>query len=315
MMTHKENYILPLLLILCLEGCRCLRLTEVRVAPHTVRGHSSTLECEFDLQGETLYSVKWYKDGNEFYRYVPRDTPPAQVFPLPGVHVNVIESNDTQVNLERLSLASSGRYRCEVSAEAPSFQTVSDHGDMITVALPDEGPRISGGRPRYQVGETVKLNCTSGRSKPAAQLMWFINGEQANTTYLRGPKTSYSGREGLETTTLGLEFRVEARHFRRGDMKLKCLATIATVYWNSNEESVEGDRPQRPPVLEVKETHQDKSRADRVQAATTASASGENRTDHINYSWNLLVIFCLALDMIISRQSSSLRLLTPVYVR
>lgn len=62
-----------------------------------------------------------------------------------------------------------------------------------------------------------------------------------------------------------MEFRVEGRHFRRGDMKLKCLATIATVYWNSNEESVEGDRPQRPPALEVKDTHPDKSRADRIQ--------------------------------------------------
>lgn len=28
---------------------------------------------------------------------------------------------------------SSGRYRCEVSAEAPSFQTVSDHSDMLVV--------------------------------------------------------------------------------------------------------------------------------------------------------------------------------------
>lgn len=35
--------------------------------------------------------------------------------------------------LDNVSLASTGRYRCEVSAEAPSFQTVSDHGDMIVV--------------------------------------------------------------------------------------------------------------------------------------------------------------------------------------
>jgi hypothetical protein len=41
------------------------------------------------LDDEILYSVKWYKDGNEFYRYVPRDMPPAQVFPLPGVTVDV----------------------------------------------------------------------------------------------------------------------------------------------------------------------------------------------------------------------------------
>lgn len=42
-------------------------------------------------------------------------------------------STDTQVVLDSVTLASSGRYRCEVSAEAPSFQTVSDHGDMIVV--------------------------------------------------------------------------------------------------------------------------------------------------------------------------------------
>lgn len=54
---------------------------------------------------------------------------------------------------------------------------------------------------------------------------------------------------------------MDASHFRGGDMKLKCLATISPVYWNSNEESVEGEKPIRPPVLEVKDT----SRADRVQ--------------------------------------------------
>ncbi|KAJ9579885.1 hypothetical protein L9F63_004487, partial [Diploptera punctata] len=138
--------------------------------------------------------------------------------------------------------------------------------------LPEEGPRITGGKPRYQIGDTVRVNCTSGRSKPAAQLMWFINGEQANSSFLRGPETVYTGREGLETSVLGLEFRVSPKHFRRGDMKLKCLATIATVYWRSNEESVEGDKPQKAPVLESRETvPPSKSRADRVQAAGRCS--------------------------------------------
>ncbi|RZF44486.1 hypothetical protein LSTR_LSTR002259 [Laodelphax striatellus] len=272
---YRGARLLTRLLIVCLwtQGASGLRLTEVRIAHHTVRGNATVLECEFDLQGETLYSVKWYKDGNEFYRYVPRDNPPAQVFPLPGVHVDVDKSNESRVTLRKLSLASTGRYRCEVSAEAPSFQTVSDHGDMVTVALPEEGPRITGGRPRYQVGDTVRLNCTSGRSKPAAHLTWFINGDQVkvNSSYLRGPYMHYSGREGLETTTLGLEFRVDSRHFHRGDMKLKCLATIATVYWNSNEESVEGDRQQKPPALEVKDTQQGSSTAPRLQAVTTGT--------------------------------------------
>ncbi|XP_055710116.1 uncharacterized protein LOC129805900 isoform X2 [Phlebotomus papatasi] len=224
------------------------------------------------MDGEALYSVKWYKDGNEFYRYVPRDMPPVLIFQLPGVSVDLHNSTDTLVVLQSVNLSASGRYRCEVSAEAPSFQTVSDHGDMIVVALPEEGPRITGGRPRYQIGDVVRVNCTSGRSKPATHLSWFINGEHAEPSFLRNYPPLITGREGLETSTLGLEFRVRAKHFKKGDMKLKCLATIATVYWRSNEESVEGDKPQKAPVLESRETvYASNSRADRVQANNSGS--------------------------------------------
>lgn len=89
------------------------------------------------------------------------------------------------------------------------------------VALPEEGPRITGGRPRYQIGDKVRVNCTSGRSKPATHLKWYINGVQANRSDLRYYPPIITGREGLETTTLGLEFRVKQSHFFNGDMKLK----------------------------------------------------------------------------------------------
>lgn len=42
-------------------------------------------------------------------------------------------STERSVVLYSVNLMSSGRYRCEVSAEAPSFQTVSDHSDMLVV--------------------------------------------------------------------------------------------------------------------------------------------------------------------------------------
>uniref|UniRef100_A0A0A9XUE1 Carcinoembryonic antigen-related cell adhesion molecule 6 n=1 Tax=Lygus hesperus TaxID=30085 RepID=A0A0A9XUE1_LYGHE len=258
------------LLLLIIELSDGLKLIDVKIDKHVVRGRSTTLECLFDLQGETLYSVKWYKDGHEFYRYVPQELPPAQHFLVPGVHVDLENSTEVQVKLMALELVSSGKYRCEVSAEAPSFQTVSAHGDMQVVALPEQGPTISGGRPRYQVGEHVNLNCTSGPSQPPTHLQWYINGSPANSSHLRGPHTRKDAA-GLAVTTLGLEFRVERRHFRKGDLKLKCLASIATVYWNSNEESVEGDRPQRPPALEVKDNLPYPSRADRVLVSTVSS--------------------------------------------
>ncbi|XP_055386210.1 uncharacterized protein LOC129615151 [Condylostylus longicornis] len=244
-----------------------LRLIEVQIPKHVVKGAEAKLECHYDLDEEALYSVKWYKDGNEFYRYVPRDMPPAQIFLLPGVTVDIHNSSDVVVVLKHVNLSTTGKYRCEVSAEAPSFQTVSDHGDMIVVSLPDKGPIITGGRARYQIGDYVRVNCTSGRSKPATTLNWFINGENAESQMLRPYETTITGREGLETSTLGLQFRVEQHHFRNGDMKLKCVARLSSIYWRSNEESVEGDRPQRAPALESRETvYASNSRADPVQA-------------------------------------------------
>lgn len=48
-----------------------------------------TLQCEYDLEGEPLYTVKWYKGTKEFYRYIPKELPSTLVFPLPGIDVDV----------------------------------------------------------------------------------------------------------------------------------------------------------------------------------------------------------------------------------
>ncbi|BFF94540.1 uncharacterized protein DMAD_12147 [Drosophila madeirensis] len=273
-MFGQHNLLAALLVIGTLKDfITGLRLVEVRIPNYVIKGSAAQLECLYDLDGEALYSVKWYKDGNEFYRYVPRDMPPAQTFLLPGVKVDLHNSSDAIVTLRDVNLNSAGRFRCEVSGEAPSFQTVTEHGDMVVVSLPDQGPpKISGGRPRYQIGDWVRINCTAGRSKPAVDLSWFVNGEAAEPQKLRKYDTIVSGRDHLETSVLGLQFRVEQKHFRNGDMKLKCVASLSTLYWRSNEESVEGDRPQKAPVLESRETvYASNSRADPVQASKSDS--------------------------------------------
>ena len=56
--------------------------------------------------------------------------------------------------------------------------------------LPDEGPIISGGFPRYHVGDRVNVNCTSRRSRPAAKLKWYINGEQADPALVKKYRVS-----------------------------------------------------------------------------------------------------------------------------
>ncbi|XP_021963894.1 cell adhesion molecule 2 isoform X2 [Folsomia candida] len=236
------------------RGVSMLRLADLKIPSHTIRGQPVRLECHYDLEGEALYSVKWYKDQHEFFRFIVADNPPAQVVNLTGVNVDLPNSSDNTVTLKSVDLTGSGVYRCEVSGEAPTFQTVGESAQMIVVDLPDSGgPQIEGTRPRYGIGDTVRINCTSSRSRPAAKLAWFINADPAEEALLRHFPVIIDD-DGLETSILGLEFKVRHKHFKKGDLKMKCLATIANLYWRSNEESVEGDRPQKAPVLESRET-------------------------------------------------------------
>lgn len=52
-------------------------------------GDTVTLQCRYDLEGEALYMVKWYRHGREFFRYIPKEMPSTQVFPYPGIDVDV----------------------------------------------------------------------------------------------------------------------------------------------------------------------------------------------------------------------------------
>ena len=59
------------------------------VPPQLILGQSASLECNFDLEGSKLYSVKWYKNGQEFYRYMPSMERQYDVFDVAGVNIDV----------------------------------------------------------------------------------------------------------------------------------------------------------------------------------------------------------------------------------
>lgn len=68
-----------------------LGLKDVRVTvPTAVRkGENAHLVCNYDLEGDALYSVKWYKGKREFYRYTPKEVPAMKNFPLNGITIEV----------------------------------------------------------------------------------------------------------------------------------------------------------------------------------------------------------------------------------
>ena len=175
-----------------------------------------------------------YKNDVEFYRYVPKDWPPGQFLPMPGIRVDLSRSTKSSVYLKHVDLNSAGVYRCETSAEAPSFNTAEMEKEMQVYVLPTEGPKITGSQTTYKLGDTVNINCTSSKSKPAAALRWYINSDKADESYEIKRKSTLHP-DGLETSSLGLRFTASEKHFRHGSMKLKCTATILRVYTMSNE--------------------------------------------------------------------------------
>lgn len=59
-------------------------------APEAVQvGDDVTLGCDYDLEGVALYSIRWYRYEIEFYRYLPKESPPTKVFPVKHIQVDV----------------------------------------------------------------------------------------------------------------------------------------------------------------------------------------------------------------------------------
>lgn len=66
-------------------------LSDVKATlPAAVKVHDTVIfQCNYDLEGEPLYTVKWYKGRMEFFRYMPKEDPSMKLFHVPGIVVDV----------------------------------------------------------------------------------------------------------------------------------------------------------------------------------------------------------------------------------
>lgn len=110
-------------------------LRDVRVViPAAVkRGDNALLICNYDMEGDSLYSVKWYKGKREFYRYTPKEPQFMKTFIQSGINVEVkcnqvlwkshnanlfsilqtTQSNASQVVISQVDTNTSGKFSCE----------------------------------------------------------------------------------------------------------------------------------------------------------------------------------------------------------
>ncbi|XP_028038577.1 uncharacterized protein LOC114249270 [Bombyx mandarina] len=194
--TYKMTSKLAALLLWLGGSVLGLRDIQLSVPEAVGVGSSAILGCRWALDtGETLYTVKWYHGAQEFFRFVPKELPNTRVFSQTGISVDVSRSGAQQVVLRGASRGLSGRYRCEVSADAPFFHTVYKSAYMRVVELPESGPKVRAQKSWYSVGDMLRANCTSPPADPAANLTWLLNGQEVkgldiplvDTTYPRKP--------------------------------------------------------------------------------------------------------------------------------
>ncbi|CAL1288122.1 unnamed protein product [Larinioides sclopetarius] len=131
------------LLLLAALGClwhgvSALQIKALQVPDSIEAGDLVRLVCIFDPEQEDLYSVKWYKDDIEFFRFLPKDKPANQFFEIRDVEVDMTRSSNGTVFLKNTSRSAEGMYRCEVSADAPSFQSIFSEKFMAVEDRPEE---------------------------------------------------------------------------------------------------------------------------------------------------------------------------------
>lgn len=76
-----------------LIGVSALRLIKVDVPGSVNIGDAVWLNCSYDLESDQLYSIKWYKNNTEFYRFLPTDNPPSHKYKSDGIYLDVSSCN------------------------------------------------------------------------------------------------------------------------------------------------------------------------------------------------------------------------------
>ncbi|EDV93270.1 GH19209 [Drosophila grimshawi] len=223
------------LLLKSIQPIGALHLSSLSVPRIIDVTQKAKLFCGYEMGNRTLNSVKWYKDGMEFFRYSPLTPPTTNWFPVKGVTIAEGSSHCNQficnVELEKLNVHSSGQYRCEVSGDAPEFKLIDKAANMTVGVLPKFDPFITGIRHAYKYRDTLLANCSSEWSSPAARLTWYVNNKTAPLTSLQ-PQINEITRniEGfpLYASNLQLRLHIDDQRFisKSEVLELRCSSDI-----------------------------------------------------------------------------------------
>ncbi|KAL1497151.1 hypothetical protein ABEB36_008157 [Hypothenemus hampei] len=207
------------------------------------------LRCEYDSENDPVYTVKWYKGRSEFFRYMPKEDPSMRIFPVQGIRVDLSRSSPNEVALIDVEWDTTGKFLCEVSTDAPVFDTKISSGFMYVINVPDEAPIMEILKKSTGSANTIQATCTTPPTFPAMNITWYINGIKVEETGRKSasfdPTYAYSKNRRVPHMTVShLDKEIDDNTFQGGTIKIQCIGTLFHLYKSENVRFIEENRPQ-----------------------------------------------------------------------
>ncbi|CAH1129941.1 unnamed protein product [Ceutorhynchus assimilis] len=252
-------------------GMDSLKEIEISI-PVAVRVRDTiSLQCKYDLEGEPLYTVKWYKGTKEFFRFVPKELPNTKVFALPGIDVDLSKSTPNEVVLRNVQPEVTGRYKCEVSSDAPYFDTKWNSGYIYVIDAPLDDPSLLIEKNYVDVGDFITGNCTTLPSYPATNVSWYLNGKRIPERFSKKLEVTpefMSSRRKHYVTMSGIELQIMESTFQNGKAFLSCVASLFNIYRGERKEVLEEAKP-RPRPSSVLSSRDERSGGQQLEILPT----------------------------------------------
>nr|XP_027206268.1 bromodomain-containing protein DDB_G0270170-like isoform X2 [Dermatophagoides pteronyssinus] len=170
------------------------------------------LNCSMiDLDYNQIYSIKWFKDNQEMYRFITADElTPRTFYDTTGIVIDESRSNYGNLYILQTDFKTEADFRCEVLAEN-DFTTAIQ---IKKIHIPRDGqPIIVGKKSHFSPNEPVNLTCTSPMSTPPARLVINLNG---NSLVSSNQNNIDDNQNNDVMKTNQIIMRTYYRHFENG---------------------------------------------------------------------------------------------------
>ncbi|XP_047740961.1 uncharacterized protein LOC125179332 [Hyalella azteca] len=135
--------------------------------------------------------------------------------------------------------------RCEISGEAPYFQTDEQWAKMEVAVVPSDPPTLTGVAGLYPLNSPALITCSSPPALPKPELEFRVNNEKVDPSLLHEPLVQLNNVTKLYSVSQTLRLRTTLSVARKGYVTVRCSASVRDLYWKNSEVKLNVDVPEQ----------------------------------------------------------------------